>query len=183
MARKLIAEAGCYKTLDISPPPAVGGYLMRNVDPLDTMFDPPFLMNLTSTVVDMIDQTIGALEFGTVSDPTAGAIEVQRTFEKGYVFIAMPINKDTPELDDVLDSIKDVCANNSLVAERVDEMHTNDKITDNILDGITKAEFVIADLTYSKPNVYLEAGYALASGKTPIFICKANHTIEFDVKD
>lgn len=58
-ARKLIAESGCYKTLDISPPPAIGGYIMRNIDPLDAMFEPPYLMNLTTVVVDMIDQAIG----------------------------------------------------------------------------------------------------------------------------
>lgn len=95
----------------------------------------------------------------------------------------MPINKENPELDDVLDSIKEVCSNLELVSERVDEILNNERITDNILDGIKRTQFVIADLTYSKPNVYFEAGYALACGKTPIFICKQNHQIEFDVKD
>lgn len=36
--RREVIEAGCFKTLTISPPPAVGGLIMRNVDPFDTIF-------------------------------------------------------------------------------------------------------------------------------------------------
>ena len=60
--RKIVAEAGCYKTLTVSPPPAVGGMIMRNVDPFDMMFNPPYFMNMVQIVSDMIDQTIGVLK-------------------------------------------------------------------------------------------------------------------------
>ena len=53
-----VIEAGCYKTLTISPPPAVGGMIMQNVDVFDAMFQPPWLMNLTPQVLDM-RQTFG----------------------------------------------------------------------------------------------------------------------------
>jgi hypothetical protein len=59
VVRKIVAEAGCYKTLTISPPPAVGGMIMRNVDPFDMMFDPPYFMNMVSIVSDIIDRAIG----------------------------------------------------------------------------------------------------------------------------
>ena len=177
-----MARAGCFHTLTISPPPAVGGYVMRDVDPLVTMFDPPYLMDLTKTVVDMLDQTIGVVDSeGDDWEPAQVTNEIE--FQKGYVFIAMPIDKMNRELDDVLDTIKSACAHFGLVAERVDEFQNNEKITDNILEGIQKAEFVIADLTYSKPNVYYEAGYAHALKKTPIYIAKKGTKFEFDVKD
>jgi hypothetical protein len=34
-----VVEAGCLKRLTIHPPPAVGGLIMRNVNPFDMMFD------------------------------------------------------------------------------------------------------------------------------------------------
>ena len=60
--RKIVAEVGCYKTLTVSPPPVVGGMIMRNVDPFDMMFNPPYFMDMVSIVSDMIDQTIGVLK-------------------------------------------------------------------------------------------------------------------------
>ncbi len=177
-----MAKVGCFQTMTISPPPAIGGYIMRDVDPLVTMFDPPYMMNLTKTVIDMIDQTIGVID--SENDGWESAeITNETTFQKGYVFIAMPIDKTNPQLDDVLDAIKTACARLGFVAERVDEFQNNEKITDNILEGIQKAEFVIADLTHSKPNVYYEAGYAHALKKTPIYIARNGTKFEFDVKD
>ncbi len=177
-----MAKVGCFQTMTISPPPAIGGYIMQDVDPLVTMFDPPYMMNLTKTVIDMIDQTIGVID--SENDGWESAeITNETTFQKGYVFIAMPIDKTNPQLDDVLDAIKTACARLGFVAERVDEFQNNEKITDNILEGIQKAEFVIADLTHSKPNVYYEAGYAHALKKTPIYIARNGTKFEFDVKD
>ncbi len=180
--RMEIAKAGCFHTMTISPPPAIGGYIMQDVDPLVTMFDPPYMMNLTKPVIDMIDQTIGVIE--SENDEWESAEIINETkFQKGYVFIAMPIDKTNLQLDDVLDTIKSTCARLGLIAERVDEFQNNEKITDNILEGIQKAEFVIADLTHSKPNVYYEAGYAHALNKTPIYIARNGTKFEFDVKD
>ena len=36
-----VIEAGCLHTMTISPPPAVGGMIMQNVDPFSMIFDPP----------------------------------------------------------------------------------------------------------------------------------------------
>jgi len=182
-ARIEMANVGCFHTMTISPPPAIGGYVMQNVDPLITMFDPPYLMNLTTFVIDMIDQTIGVIEASPENNSDLVVVTNEPNFQAGYVFIAMPIDNSDPSLDDVLDSIKGVCAKLGLVAERVDEFQNNQKITDNILEGIRKAEYVIADLTYSKPNVYYEAGFAHALNKTPIYIAKESTKFEFDVKD
>ena len=56
-----VLEARQLKTLTIAPPPAVGGLVMRNVNPFDIMFDPSYLMSLVPHVLDMIDQTIGVM--------------------------------------------------------------------------------------------------------------------------
>jgi len=64
--RREVIEADCFHTLTISPPPAVGGLIMRNVDPFAMMFDPPFFMDLAKHVIDMIDQTIGVIRAGPI---------------------------------------------------------------------------------------------------------------------
>jgi hypothetical protein len=62
--KQIVADAGCGITLTISPPPAVGGMIMRGVDPFDTIFNPPYLQSLIPVVSDVIDQTIGVIERG-----------------------------------------------------------------------------------------------------------------------
>ena len=71
--RREVIEAGCFKTLTISPPPAVGGLIMRNVDPFDMIFDPPYLMSMVPMITDMIDETIGKLQAGPQEPPDATA--------------------------------------------------------------------------------------------------------------
>lgn len=66
VVRKIIEDAHCSNTMTITPPPVVGGPILRNVDPLAVMFDPPFMMDLTKVVIDNLDQTIGVLESGVL---------------------------------------------------------------------------------------------------------------------
>jgi hypothetical protein len=182
--KRQVKRAGCFHTLTISPPPAVGGLVMRNVDPFAIMFDPPYLMNIIGVIVDMIDQTIGVLRTGPLPvTSNESEFQVDIDLRKGYAFIAMPIDSHDPQLEDVLDSIKEAAQRCGIHAERVDEPQTNERITDRILDSIRKAEYVIVDLTNSRPNVFYEAGYAQGLNKTPIYIARHGVKLEFDLKD
>jgi hypothetical protein len=60
--KRIVAEAGCQKRIDIAPPPLVGGMIMRNVDPFDIICQPPYAMNPVPLITDIIDQTIGTLK-------------------------------------------------------------------------------------------------------------------------
>ena len=115
--------------------------------------------------------------------PMSKSDRVSVEFRQGFVFIAMPMSADDHSLEDVHDTIKTVASEIGLHAERTDDQFTNNRITDRILDSIKSAEYVVADLTYSKPNVYWEAGYAQALDKTPIYIARQGTNIEFDLKD
>jgi nucleoside 2-deoxyribosyltransferase len=108
---------------------------------------------------------------------------VTENIQTGYAFIAMAINRADAQLEDVLDAIKEAAAKCGITAERVDDVESNERITDRILESIRKAEFVIADLTNERPNVFFEAGYAHGIQKTPIYIAKEGTVIHFDVKD
>jgi nucleoside 2-deoxyribosyltransferase len=43
---------------------------------------------------------------------------------------------------------------------RIDRVEHNDDIDDRIVQGLLEADFVLADLTYARPSVYFEAGFA-----------------------
>ena len=182
--RQEVIEARCFRTMTIGPPPAIGGLIMQGVDPFGMIFDPPYGVDLLSVVVDMIDATIGVLNTEpTPTLPLPTAPRIQSDILLNYAFVAMPMDKGNPSLEDVLDSIKEAGRRCGIQAERVDDPQSNERITDRILESIRRAEFVIADLTNSKPNVYYEAGYAHALDKTPIYIARERTTLEFDLKD
>jgi len=182
--KREVLEAGCFKTFTIGPPPAIGGLIMRNVDPFEVMFNPPYNMNVSLVVKDMIDETIGVIAADETKETSKKAlISVEPDYEKGYAFIAMAIDSSNSDLEDVLDSIKETADKCGIHAERVDEVQSNDRITDRILESINKAQFVIVDLTHSKPNVFYEAGYAQGLKKTPIYIARHGTPLAFDLKD
>ena len=100
-----------------------------------------------------------------------------------YTFIAMPMNPKDHTLVDVLDAIKEAAKRCNILAERIDEPQSNERISDRILQSIQKAKYVIVDLTNSRPNVFFEAGYAHGIGNIPIYFAKYGTDIEFDLKD
>jgi nucleoside 2-deoxyribosyltransferase len=184
LVRQEVIEAGCSRTLTITPPPAFGGFIMRNVDPFDMLFDPPYGTNMVSHVVDMIDQTIGVLRTPIEEKPRKdNEPKIELTIERNYAFVAMAIDQRNTELEDVLDAIREGAARCGIRAECVNEAQSNERITDRILESIEKAEHVIVDLTSSRPNVFYEAGYAHGIRKIPIYIAKDGTKLEFDLKD
>lgn len=177
-----VAEAGCLVRLTIGPPPAIGGPIMRNVNPFDMMFENIYLMSMVPQIGDMLDKTVGIL----LNPPPEAEIEQPRLIsetQEGYAFVVMAIDKNDHQLVDVLEAIKEVAKEVGIAAERIDEAESNEQITPRILSSIRRAEYVIADLTNERPNVFYEAGYAEGVGKTPIYIARDGTKLHFDVKD
>jgi hypothetical protein len=182
--KREVIEAGCFHTMTIVPPSVVDGLVMRDVDPFAMIFNSPYGISTIPLVADIIDQTIGVLRAEpTDPSPEKPQIRIDLDVQKGYACIAMPINPDDPQVEDVLDAIKEAAKRCGIHAERVDEPQSNDRITDRILESIRKAEYVIVDLTASRPNVFYEAGYAQGLKKTPIYVARAGTNVEFDLKD
>jgi hypothetical protein len=103
--------------------------------------------------------------------------------DQNYAFIAMPMDPNNHSLIDVLDAIKEAADQCGVYAERVDEPQINERITDRIIESIKRAQYVIVDLTKSRPNVYFEAGFAHGLGRIPIYIACEGTELEFDLKD
>jgi len=182
--RREVIEANCFKAITIGPPPAIGGLVMTRIDPFIMLFDAPYGVSLVEVVVDVVEETIGVLRS---APPQTDAMKseplVREETVQGYAFIAMPMINGRHDFDDVHDAIKEAAQRCGIQAERVDEPHSTDRITDRILESIRRAEYVIADLTEARPNVYFEAGYAHALRKTPIYIAREGTQLEFDLKD
>jgi hypothetical protein len=57
----------------------------------------------------------------------------------------MAMDPQDPQLEDVLDAIKDGALRCSVTAERIDEAISNEPITARMLGAIEAAEFVVVD--------------------------------------
>ncbi len=60
-------------------------------------------------------------------------------------------------------------------AIRIDELHHNENIDARLLREIDQSNLVIADLTYERPSVYFEAGYALGQKVPVVYTCRTDH--------
>ena len=97
------------------------------------------------------------------------------------VFILMWMDPAKAELEDVCNAIKEECEKHSLKAIRADDVEHSDQITKVIIDKIKESEFLIADLSGQRPNVYYELGYAHAIGKRAIMFRKQGTALAFDL--
>jgi hypothetical protein len=92
---------------------------------------------------------------------------------RGRVFVARWFDDDLDEA--YLMGIKAAIEDPDVGCEAVMLKESRDptNINNEMLAEITRAEFVVADLTRNRPNVYFEAGYAMALGRKVIFTCQA----------
>lgn len=110
------------------------------------------------------------------------AIDVHRKVRTDYVFILMAMIEGDPLLDDTHNAIKRAASSCGLRAERVDDIAFTEQITDKVLGSIRCAQFVVADITHERPNVYYEIGYAHAFKKPTILTARKGESPHFDIQ-
>ena len=103
-----------------------------------------------------------------------------------YVFIAMPFGDPWSEAVRAL--IESACerihsSGLRLRWERAGEIDKPGRITEQIVDAVSTADVVIADITGANANVICEIAYAEASGVPVIVLNQDPSTSPFDLKD
>jgi len=62
--RSIVARTKAGRTITIAPPPAVGGVILRDLDPFDLIFEDYHGVDIISVVLDCLDDAIGKIESG-----------------------------------------------------------------------------------------------------------------------
>lgn len=99
-------------------------------------------------------------------------------------FVAMWYHQTTNSL--WTDGIAPGIVSAGYTPERIDRTEHVNRIDDEIVAGIRRSKFVVADFTGSRGGVYFEAGYALGLGLPVIWTCRKDDLekgeLHFDVE-
>lgn len=100
--------------------------------------------------------------------------------DKPYIFVAMPFEKT---MDDIFHyGIQGAVHNVGFLCERADNSYFTGNIMDWVKRRIKNAKLIVADLTNSNPNVYLEVGFTWGCNKPTILLIKKGEELKFDVQ-
>ena len=107
--------------------------------------------------------------------------------DKKTCFVVSVIGKDNSteriHADNVFNHIIEPALLNEFEVTRADKMYHADKIDNKIFSSLKDADLVVADLTGTNPNVFLEVGYRMALEKPIIFLVQKNsEPLPFDIQ-
>src|SRR5690606_9838993 len=106
--------------------------------------------DVTTDILAEADQLIASSDLKPEPPRFPGHVDPNRLFL---------ISSSDPALNQNFDAIRDVCEKKSLNLVRVDKEMSSAPIIDRIHRHLREANFVIADLSQARPNVYYELGY------------------------
>ena len=98
---------------------------------------------------------------------------------KPFVFTLMPFSENFDDIYKV--GIKDTAQKLGAYCERVDEQIFQGSILERILNQISKADVIVADMTGRNANVFFEVGFATALKKKLILLTQDVKDIPFDL--
>ena len=100
--------------------------------------------------------------------------EINPESRNGFIAMQFKDKYKILDLGKLLDrGLKPAIERAGYIAVRVDKVQHANYIPDEIFSQIRKARFVVADLSYHNPNVYLEAGFAMGLGIPVFYTCNS----------
>ena len=134
----------------------------------------------SSRKLERRDSRGGAWELKLTAD---GWIDVQSQgpllTDHSLAFVAMSFDQS---LNDTFKAMQNSAETAGYRCERVDTASHADHIDHRLIDYLKRCRFVIADFTGGSPNVYFEAGYALALNKPVIWTRRKGESVQFDAR-
>jgi len=105
---------------------------------------------------------------------------IEEEKKKKYTFFICPFgNEEVNHNYEYV--IKPLVEKYQYIIQRVDEISHTNLITNEILNAISKSDFIVADLTDERPNCYYEIGFAHALGRPIIILAKEGTSQHFDI--
>lgn len=136
-------------------------------------------LNWAGKMRGILDLVAASSALGKIGTDTISSAPAR--YRPGSAFIMMSMDKLRPELTDVADTVKQVFEQFEIEAVRADDIEHEGVITTRILGEFETAEFLFADLTGERPNVYYEVGYAHALKRRVILFRKTGTGLHFDL--
>jgi len=128
-----------------------------------------------------IVELLNPVTLETASDNINITGQSKATFRPNTAFIMMWMDEKNHELEDVHNVVKRCFENIGVSAERADDIEHDGRITEEIINKIQTSEYLFADLSGSRPNVYYEVGFAHALSKRVILFRKKGESVHFDL--
>lgn len=151
--------------------------MLTQVDTLLLRFEQARPLNVAPEIIEEIKRAVEVLQSDRTLIPAR-----PEPVEPGYVFVVMAMDRVNAALADAHSAIVRGCAAAGMRAGRVDDKFFTGSVTDQIQANITLAQYVVADLTHARPNVYYEVGYAHALQKRILLVAKQKTKIHFDLQ-
>ncbi|WP_400203640.1 hypothetical protein [Candidatus Methanomassiliicoccus intestinalis] len=105
---------------------------------------------------------------------------VKIPIEKRYCFFLMPFNE---VFDEIYGALKEQLTKIGYTCNRADELTSSKPIINKILVEISKAQYVIVDLTGCNPNVFYELGitHTLKDAQNVLLLKQKDSSVPFDI--
>jgi hypothetical protein len=136
-----------------------------------------YLENLREKKLVVYDESKDGLhQFRITLDGLSRLADMEKRFDSRYCFVAMSFDADDRKIvfeQGIEPALRET---NFLPLVVGDSFIDADKtINDEIIAGIKRSRFTIADFTKHRAGVYFEAGYALGRGQNVIYTCREDH--------